>query len=182
MAETNLSSRYCIKHFVHLSFDSRVCLLANEWKVVETFFFPYWTMLGQVFLILMCIIFEHGSAASIVTTRSCASRWDSCFSFFILEDLAALIGRLETLSVGRGAGEVWQSVCEWLEVDDVNEACRFIAKPSQLTLVTCISLLLLPPCAICFVHLRLDCITVIAKCLNIVQFHLSFLSFTYHIL
>lgn len=49
-----------------------VCSLANEWKVVDTFFFPYWMMLGQVFLILMCIIFEHGSAASIVITCSCA--------------------------------------------------------------------------------------------------------------
>lgn len=180
MAEMNLLSHYCIEHFVHLLFDFRVFLGER----VEGCWYLFLSILNDARTSL-----PNSDVYHIWAWICCFYRHHLllCFhagahAFLLFWKMAALIGRLEILSVGWGACEVWQGVCEWWGVEDVNEACRFLAKPSQLTLVTRISLLLIPPFVIYFVHLWLDCITIIAKCLNIVQFHLSFLSFTYHIL
>lgn len=63
-------------------------------------------MRGQVFLILMCIIFEHGRVAFpvvvIIICRLCFRSGTRAF----LEDLAALTGQLEMLRVGCEAGGV----------------------------------------------------------------------------
>lgn len=115
--EKNKSLVILLYQTLHLLF---VCWWMTEscWGllVCDTFLFcfSHWMMLVQVFLILTCIIFEHGSVAFTVGTISpCSHNWT------LLEDLAALIGWM----VDGKRVRAWQS---W----DVNEACHVIAKPS----------------------------------------------------
>lgn len=109
-----------------------VCMLVNDWKGLlgfnGLFVFSHWMMLVQVFLILMCIIFKHGSVAFTVGAVSSCSR-----SWTLLEDLEALLWCVTD-----------RRVC--VELKESIEACHVIAKPSQLISVTCTyPLLLLPP-------------------------------------
>lgn len=117
-------------------------------------------MLVQVFLFLMCIIFKHESFLDFLPqfwTHGNAMLLFFIYIFF-WEDLAALI-----LAVG-----------SWGCLRVVNEACHilflfyFFAKPSKLP-----SLLLVPPpVGFMFGHSR---VSLIAKCLNIVQIRSSLL-------
>lgn len=99
-----------------------VCMLVNDWEGLGfngLVFFSHWMMLVQVFLILMCIIFEHGSVAFTVgAVPSCSRSWT------LLEDLEALLGCVTD-----------RRVC--VELKESIEACHVIAKPSQLISVTC---------------------------------------------
>ncbi len=132
----NLFRHIIVSNTLYICCLILVCVLVNEWKVLgfgpngyDTFFPPpilndARTSLPNsdvyhIWAWLCCfhchryLLFLHGG--------TCA---------FFLEDLAALTGQSEILDVGWEAGEVWQGVCEWRELEDVNEACHIIAKPS----------------------------------------------------
>lgn len=85
-----------------------VCMLVNDWKGLgfNGLFFSHWMMLVQVFLILMCIIFEHGSVAFTVGTVSSCSR-----SWTLLEDLEALLGWVTDRRVCWVKGVDWSMPC-----------------------------------------------------------------------
>lgn len=133
-----------------------VCMLVNDWKGLGfngLFVFSHWMMLVQVFLILMCIIFEHGSVAFTVGTVS------SQLDF-----------------IGRSGGSSWvcdgqESVC-WVKGVDWSMPCY-----CQTVTVNIGNLHLTassPPPVLFLVWypvLGQNCISLIAKCLNIVQFH-----------
>lgn len=180
MTEMNLSSCYCIEHYIYC-----LTLCVCEWvagvgflvlMVVIPFysFPPHWTMLVQVFLILMCIIFERGSVAFTVISISCAPAVGLCFWF--LEDLAALIGLVGefwVMDVNRvcASGGV---CCVWVKG---TWRCEWSMPFYCQTVIINIGNLHLPAsspslCEFLFSSL-VRIASLIAKCLNIVRFHSS---------
>lgn len=107
-----------------------VCMLkVNEWKVMWYLFF----------------FFSH--------TEWCEdkSSWFWCVSYMNLDLLLLLSSISCALTVGLFFffWKIWQlRHLEMLGGVDVNEACHFIAKPLWLLLMTCVYLLLTPPCVI----------------------------------
>lgn len=137
-----------LSHFVHL-FD--FCEYVGEW----VFCAPPPPILNDVRTSLpnsdvyhiwtwMCCFYCHLSPAF--------SQWDSCF---VWDDLAALIGQLEMF--GRRMGNGWclagcvrvtGTWCDW--------SMPYYCQTSWFMSVTCVYLLLTPPCVIYYVHLWLE--------------------------
>lgn len=92
------------------------CMLSERCRVFGSdgcdlyFFLLHWMKLGQVFLILLCVIFEHGYVAFYLHHFLLCFHAAASGCCVVLEGLAALIGWLDLVWVNLSWGKIWWSM------------------------------------------------------------------------